>query len=235
MSLISCENVCLGYDGVYVVEDLTFEVNAGDYLCIVGENGSGKSTLMRALLGLKSVSSGKISYGDGLQKSHIGYLPQQTDVQNDFPASVGEVVLSGCLNKCGLSPFYSPSQRETAKRNMELLGIYSLKKRCFRELSGGQRQRVLLARALCASSRLILLDEPVSGLDPYVTGEMYSIISDLNKSGIAVITVSHDMDAAIKYASHVLHVAHYPKFFETTEEYLKSDVGLTFVGGGVSK
>lgn len=235
MSLISCENVCLGYDGINVVENLTFTVNASDYLCIVGENGSGKSTLMRAILGLKSVSSGKISYGDGLLKSHIGYLPQQTDVQKDFPASVEEVVISGCLNKCGLSPFYTQSQRETAKKNMELLNIYSLKKRCFRELSGGQRQRVLLARALCASSRLILLDEPVSGLDPQVTGEMYSIISDLNKSGIAVITVSHDIAAAVKYASHVLHVAHSPKFFGTTEEYIKSDVGSSFICGGSRK
>ena len=232
MSLISCKNVVLGYENKPVVENLTFCVEQGNYLCVVGENGSGKSTLIRTLLHLQSPMSGELTYGDGLRKNEIGYLPQQTASQKDFPASVYEVVLSGCLNKSGITPFYTARQKSSAKENMELLGITILAKRCYRELSGGQQQRVLLARALCASSKLILLDEPVAGLDPKVTADMYEIIKDLNKRGITVIMVSHDIEAAVKYSTHILHVAHKPKFFGTTADYLKSDVGFAFLKGG---
>lgn len=235
MALITCKDLCLGYENKHIVDNLTFCVEKGNYLCIVGENGSGKSTLMRTILHLKSPISGELSYGDGLKPTEIGYLPQQTAAQKDFPASVYEVVLSGCLNKSGIAPFYTAVQKELARKNMELLNIQSISKNCYRELSGGQQQRVLLARALCASSKLILLDEPVSGLDPKVTSDMYTIISDLNKSGITVIMVSHDIDAAIKYATHILHIAHKPKFFGTTEEYLRSDVGIAFLKGGRAK
>ena len=235
MALITCKDLCLGYENKHIVDNLTFCVEKGNYLCIVGENGSGKSTLMRTILHLKSPISGELSYGDGLKPTEIGYLPQQTAAQKDFPASVYEVVLSGCLNKSGIAPFYTAAQKELARKNMELLNIQSISKNCYRELSGGQQQRVLLARALCASSKLILLDEPVSGLDPKVTSDMYTIISDLNKSGITVIMVSHDIDAAIKYATHILHIAHKPKFFGTTEEYLRSDVGIAFLKGGRAK
>ena len=235
MALITCKDLCLGYENKHIVDNLTFCVEKGNYLCIVGENGSGKSTLMRTILHLKSPISGELSYGDGLKPTEIGYLPQQTAAQKDFPASVYEVVLSGCLNKSGIAPFYTAAQKDLARKNMELLNIQSIAKNCYRELSGGQQQRVLLARALCASSKLILLDEPVSGLDPKVTSDMYTIISDLNKSGITVIMVSHDIDAAIKYATHILHIAHKPKFFGTTEEYLRSDVGIAFLKGGRAK
>lgn len=233
MALISCENVVLGYENKPVVENLTFCLEQGDYLCIVGENGSGKSTLIRTMLRLQSPMSGTLSYGDGLRKNEIGYLPQQTAAQKDFPASVWEVVLSGCLNKSGLTPFYTAKQKKTAKDNMELLGITHLKDRCYRDLSGGQQQRVLLARALCASSKLILLDEPVAGLDPKVTADMYAIIKDLNKSGITVIMVSHDIESAIKYSTHILHVASTPKFFGKTADYITSDACATFLKGGV--
>lgn len=232
MALISCENLNLGYENKLIVENLTFCVNSGDYLCIVGENGSGKSTLMRTILHLQSQISGKLSFGDGLKSSEIGYLPQQTAAQKDFPASVYEVVLSGCLNKCGISPFYSKAQKKAAQNNMEMLGIANLASRCYRELSGGQQQRVLLARALCASSKLILLDEPVSGLDPKVTEDMYSAISELNKSGVTVIMVSHDIEAALKYATHILHIARKPKFFGRVEDYIKSEAGSAFLKGG---
>ncbi len=232
MALISCKDLVLGYEGNNIVEGLTFEVNNGDYLCIVGENGSGKSTLIRTILRLQSPMSGDLTYGDGLRKNEIGYLPQQTAAQKDFPASVYEVVLSGCLNRSGLAPFYTAKQKKSARDNMELLGITHLQKRCYRELSGGQQQRVLLARALCASSKLILLDEPVAGLDPKVTADMYEIIKDLNRSGVTVIMVSHDIEAAIKYSTHILHVAHTPKFFGTTEGYLSSDAGIAFLKGG---
>ena len=228
MALIKCEDLSLGYEGKTIIEKLSFEVNSGDYLCVVGENGSGKTTLMKALLGLKAPISGNISFGDELTKTEIGYLPQQTAVQRDFPASVREVVMSGCLNKCGLSPFFSPKLRARAENNMKRLGINGIASRCYRELSGGQQQRVLLARALCASSRLIVLDEPVAGLDPKVTADMYSVIEELNRSGITVIMISHDIAAATRYASHILHISHEPLFFGKTEEYLASDIAKYF-------
>lgn len=220
MALIECKNVALGYDNKIVLDNLNFSVNSGDYLCIIGENGSGKSTLMKTILGLKTPLDGEIVFGDGLKKNEIGYLPQQTLVQRDFPASVWEIVLSGCLNKSGLKPFYSKSSKELAKRNMERMNISSLSKRCYRELSGGQQQRVLLARALCATERILLLDEPVSGLDPKVTAEMYQLIKELNDNGATIIMISHDMHAALKYASHILQVGN-DVFFGTKEQYLK--------------
>ena len=228
MALIKSESLVLGYEGHVIVEDLTFTVNSGDYLCIIGENGSGKSTLMKTLLGLKSKMGGTLTFGDGLKKNQIGYLPQQTLTQRDFPASAFEVVISGCLNRSGLRPFYTSLQKETARYNMQLLGITELSGRCYRELSGGQQQRVLLARALCASSKLLILDEPVSGLDPKVTAEMYAIIEHLNSCGVTVVMVSHDIEAATKYASHILHISHKPLFFGTKDEYLESDVFKAF-------
>lgn len=233
MALLTCQNVNLGYNNTVVVEDLNFEVNAGDYLCIVGENGSGKSTLMKTILRLQTPLSGKIQTGDGLKQTEIGYLPQQTVVQRDFPASVHEIVLSGCLNRCGLRPFYNKEEKQLARENMEKMGIGHLANRCYRELSGGQQQRVLLARALCATKKLLLLDEPVAGLDPKVTAEMYAQIHRLNKDyGITVIMISHDIAAAVKYASHILHISHTPLFFGTKEDYLKSNAGGMFTEGG---
>ncbi|MGN0462236.1 MAG: metal ABC transporter ATP-binding protein [Ruminococcus sp.] len=220
MALIECKDVALGYDNKIVLDSLSFKVSSGDYLCIIGENGSGKSTLMKTILGLKSPLNGEIIFGDGLKKNEIGYLPQQTIVQRDFPASVWEIVLSGCLNKCGLKPFYSKECKALAKRNLERMDITSLSNRCYRELSGGQQQRVLLARALCATEKILLLDEPVSGLDPKVTAEMYQLIKELNDNGITIIMISHDMHAAIKYASHILRIGS-DVFFGTKEEYLE--------------
>ena len=232
MALIRCENVSIGYEGQTVVRDLNFQISAGDYLCIVGENGSGKSTLVKSLLGLKSVEKGRIVYGDGLRQNEIGYLPQQTDVQKDFPASVYEVVLSGRLNSRGLRPFYTAADRKQAWENMELLGIGGFAKHCFRDRSGGQRQRVLLARALCATRTLLLLDEPVTGLDPIVTAEFYQLIKKINReSGIAVVMVSHDIESAVQDASHILHLQETALFFGTADDYRKSRVGRAFLGG----
>ena len=232
MALIKCENVSIGYEGQTVVKDLDFKIDPGDYLCIVGENGSGKSTLVRSLLGLKNVEKGQIIYGDGLKQTEIGYLPQQTDVQKDFPASVYEVVRSGRLNSRGFHPFYTAADRKAAVEKMDLLGIRDLAKQCFRDLSGGQKQRVLLARALCATKSLLLLDEPVTGLDPIVTGEFYQLIRRINReSGIAVVMVSHDIESAVKDASHILHLQETALFFGTTEEYKRSPVGRRFLGG----
>lgn len=231
MSLIKTTNLTLSYENMTVIKDLNFEVSPGDYLCIVGENGSGKSTLVKALLGLKRPVGGLIEFGDGLRQNEIGYLPQQTNAQRDFPASVYEVVISGCLNSRGIRPFYSARERGIAAENMERLGISELKKRSYRELSGGQQQRVLLARALCATRKILLLDEPVTGLDPMVTVEFYGLISQINHDGVTVIMVTHDMSAAVKYASHILCMREDDCFFGSTEEFLKSD-SSNFLKGG---
>ena len=230
MALLTCRDLCLGYDGKEILHDLNFEINAGDYLCIIGENGSVKSTLMRTLLGLQSPLSGNISAGDGLSQNEIGYLPQQTVVQKDFPATVWEIVLSGCQGQCGLRPFYTKGEKQLAADNIEKMGITHLKKRCYRELSGGQQQRVLLARALCATKKMLLLDEPVSGLDPKVTAEMYQLIEQLNKDGITVIMISHDLNAALSYASHILHIGK-TVFFGTKAAYTESDILNSLKGG----
>ena len=219
MPQLLCENLSLGYNSHTVVENLNFSVNTGDYLCIVGENGSGKSTLMKTILGLLKPLSGKITTGDGLLPDEIGYLPQQTEVQRDFPASVNEIVLSGCQSRCGKSPFYNHKEKALAMENIRKMGIENLRKKCYRELSGGQQQRVLLARALCATQKMLLLDEPVSGLDPIVTKEMYALIEELHKDGITIIMISHDIEAAKKYTSHILHIGK-NIFFGTKEEYI---------------
>jgi len=219
MPQLLCENLSLGYNSHTVVENLNFSVNTGDYLCIVGENGSGKSTLMKTILGLLKPLSGRITTGDGLLPDEIGYLPQQTEVQRDFPASVNEIVLSGCQSRCGKRPFYNHKEKALALENIRKMGIENLRKKCYRELSGGQQQRVLLARALCATQKMLLLDEPVSGLDPIVTKEMYALIEELHKDGITIIMISHDIEAAKKYASHILHIGK-NIFFGTKEEYI---------------
>ena len=219
MPQLLCGNLSLGYNSHTVVENLNFSVNTGDYLCIVGENGSGKSTLMKTILGLLKPLSGKITNGDGLLPDEIGYLPQQTEVQRDFPASVNEIVLSGCQSRCGRRPFYNRAEKALALENIRKMGIENLRKKCYRELSGGQQQRVLLARALCATQKMLLLDEPVSGLDPIVTKEMYTLIEDLHKEGITIIMISHDIEAAKKYASHILHIGK-NIFFGTKDEYI---------------
>lgn len=235
MPQLSCQDVMLGYEGRAVVRHLNFEVNRGDYLCIVGENGSGKSTLIKALLRLKAPMSGTICMGEGLEADGIGYLPQQTVVQKDFPASVQEIVLSGCLGRYGFRPFYGKQEKALAAGHMEKLGITHLAKRCYRELSGGQQQRVLLARALCATRYMLLLDEPVAGLDPVAVQEMYELLAELNeKERITIIMVSHDIHAAVTYASHILHVSEEPLFFGTKEDYIKSETGrayLSMTGG----
>ena len=218
MPQLECKNLTLGYGTKIVIENLSFSVNKGDYLCIVGENGSGKTTLMKTILRLLKPLSGTITTGDGLLPDEISYLPQQTDVQRDFPASVREIVLSGCQSRCGRRPFYIKEEKELAQAAMEKLGITHLAKKCYRELSGGQQQRTLLARALCAAQKMLLLDEPVTGLDPVATEEMYTLIEQLNKTGITIIMISHDIEAALKHATHVLHIGK-EIFFGDVKEY----------------
>lgn len=228
--LLAVENVSLGYPGVVVLDGLSFTVCEGEYLCIVGENGSGKSTLIRTLLSLLPPLAGLVRWEKGVKQSEVGYLPQQTEVQRDFPASVWEVVLSGCLNRCGLRPFYNAEEKALAREQMRRLGISDFEDRCYRELSGGQQQRVLLARALCATRKLLLLDEPAAGLDPVATEEMYRLIGELNQErGITVIMVSHDVAVATRHASHILHLARRKTFFGPTKDYLSNDASRLFL------
>ena len=231
MAQLSCKNLCIGYDNRVVASGLNFQVESGDYLAVVGENGAGKSTLIKTLLGLIRPLSGGIEFGEGLTRKDIGYLPQQTVAQRDFPASVWEVVISGCLSKTGLRPFYNKAEKSAARQNIERMGLTGFEKRSYRELSGGQQQRVLLARALCATGKLLLLDEPVAGLDPKVTVEMYGAIKSLNQSDITIIMISHDIHAAVNYANKILHIGT-GWFFGTTESYVASDMGKQFTNIG---
>lgn len=229
MEQLRCNDLTLGYENGAVVKNLSFSVSEGDYLAIVGENGSGKSTLMKTLLGLLKPLGGEIRKGEGLRRFDVGYLPQQTLVQRDFPASVWEVVLSGCLSGEKFRPFYTKEDRKKARENLEKMGLTALKNRSYRELSGGQQQRVLLARALCATRKILLLDEPVTGLDPRVTIELYELIRKLNEEGITIIMISHDVSAAVKYANKILHIGR-QTFFGSVKEYLDSDLGKSFTG-----
>ena len=223
MSQIVCRDLALGYEGRRVSEHIQFTVETGDYLCIVGENGSGKSTLMRALLGLKSPDGGEIVFGEGLSSRTIGYLPQQTEVQRDFPASVREVVRSGFAARGGLRPFYTHAEKQIAETAMRQVGILPMADRPIASLSGGQKQRALLARALCATDRMLLLDEPVAGLDPNATEEMYTMIRELNRHRITIVMITHDVGAVLQYATKVLHMGHEPRFFESAEAYRDSE------------
>lgn len=229
--LIKCNNISLSYDGVDVLKDISFSIYDDDYLCIVGENGSGKSTLIKCLLGIKKADKGEIIMNGGLKHSDIGYLPQQTSIQKGFPAIVEEVVISGCLSSRGYRPFYSKKEKQTAEMNMKRLGILDLRKRCYRELSGGQQQRVLLARALCAAKKLILLDEPVTGLDPVAINELYNLIWELNQSDkITIIMVSHDIQNLLRNTKHVLHLNESSAYYGSVNDYLKSEIGSKFIG-----
>ena len=227
MPQIICENAALGYDGKPIVTGLNFTVNSGDYLCIVGENGSGKSTLMKTILNLTPPLAGSIRM-EGLRPTEIGYLPQQTQVQRDFPASVQEIVRSGFQGQQGWRPFYTKEEKAAASANMERLGLGGFERRCYRELSGGQQQRVLLARALCATRKCLLLDEPISGLDPKAAAQMYEIIEQLHQEGITIIMISHDLGSALDYATHILHIGK-TLFFGTREDYLHSGIGRAFL------
>lgn len=230
--LIECSHVDFGYENQDAVTDVTLVVNPGDYVAIVGENGSGKSTLMKGLLGLIKPTAGTITISEELKRNGIGYLPQQTAAQKDFPATVYEVVLSGCLSRRGNKPFYSKAEKSLALENMRRLGIPELSRQCYRDLSGGQQQRVLIARALCATDKLLILDEPITGLDPSAVQEFYQIVKRLNTDEeTAILMVSHDIHNIVAQANKILHLKKDVLFYGSTGDYLKSKIGNGFVGG----
>lgn len=220
MSQLECKNLCIAYEKENVVEDFSMVVEKGDYISVIGENGTGKSSLLKGILGIVPLKSGNVEFSDGVKRNNIGYLSQQNPLQKDFPATCFEVVLSGCLTRKGILPWYKNSEKELARSNMKKLGIENLIKKSFADLSGGQRQRVLLARALCATDKIIFLDEPITGLDPIATRDFYNIIEKLNKEGITIIMITHDVDNALKYSNKVLHMHKYKYFFGNKADYL---------------
>lgn len=234
MIQMNCQGLTLGYDSA-LVRDLSFTIHAGDYLYILGENGTGKSTLMRTILGLLPPLEGSVVLGRGVLPAEIGYLPQQTQAQRDFPATVWEVALSGCQGRCGLRPFYTRAEKDLARQSLRRMDMARLSGRCYRELSGGQQQRVLLARALCAAQKMLLLDEPVSGLDPSASRELYQVISQLNKhDGVTILMISHDVQAALCHASHILCLGE-QVFFGPRDAFVRSAPGQRYLkqrGGG---
>lgn len=225
MSLLQVRDLSLGYEGKRILNNISFTVNSGDFLSIIGENGTGKTTLVKGILGLIGKLSGDIQLSEGLTQSHIGYLSQKTLISKDFPASVGEIVMSGFLNSKRLGLFYTKAQKKEAADLMERVGITKIRNATFSELSGGQQQRVLLARALCATKKLILLDEPTTGLDPIASADFYSLLTELNKEGVTVIMVSHDVTGAMRLSSHILYLGKEENFFGTTHRYLHSNIG----------
>ena len=229
MTQLICRNLKLGFDYKTVAENINFTVNKGDFLCILGENGSGKTTLIKTILGLISPLDGSVEFDKSFEKIKIGYLPQQTAVQKDFPASVFEIVLSGLLNTKGVLPFYNKKDKQKALKALERLNVAELKNKPYRELSGGQQQRVLLARAIVAQNEMLILDEPAASLDPKATKELYELLEKLNREEkITVIMISHNIESAVSYATHILHIGYTQLFFGDVHCYLKSEAGEMF-------
>lgn len=226
--LIKGEHIDLGYEGEAIVKDISFSISEGDYLCILGENGAGKSTLVKAILSLHAPLKGEIEFSPQIRKNEIGYLPQQSSAQKSFPASVEEVVLSGRVNSLSRKFFYTKEDRKIALSNLSRLGIENLRRKSFSELSGGQMQRVLLARALCACKKLLLLDEPVTGLDPHTTSEFYRMVDVLNDDGLTIIMVTHDIHPALNSADHVMYLGR-GYFYGRKDDYFKSEMGMRFL------
>lgn len=233
MAQLRCENISVGYEDGIVISDVSFELNRGDYVCIVGENGAGKSSLLKGILGLAKIQSGKLEYGDGIGRADVGYLPQQKDYQKNFPATVREVVMSGFLNKMGLRPCYNKAEKTKAMEILADFGMADYVKASFGSLSGGQKQRVLLARALCATDKLLLLDEPATGLDPVATEELYELLKRLNREKkTTILMVSHDLNKAVSDAELILHVNKRSGcgYFGPADKYLESDAARHFLG-----
>ncbi len=221
LDLINCNNLTIGYENKKLISGLSFKIEKGDFLCITGENGAGKSTLLKTLLKFIPQISGDIISAE--KKTYIkktGYLPQQSSLQKDFPASVWEIVLSGTINDYNFFPFYTKHQKRIAEKNLERMDVMDLRNCSFSKLSGGQKQRVLLARALCAASEILFLDEPSNALDVNAREILYRTIINLNKNETAVVMVTHDLDFALKYSKHILNLCRDCYFFGSREEFI---------------
>ena len=227
--LLSLNETAFAYDGRPVTPRLTFSIHKGVYISILGENGSGKTTLLKGLLRMKEPCQGEIDFADDMEKKNVGYLPQQSGLQKDFPASVTEIVSSGRLNRHKFFSFYTQEDKRLVRETLERLDIADLADSSFRNLSGGQQQRVLLARALVASDGILLLDEPTAGLDPIAAHDFYDLIRSLNQEGETIIMVSHDVHCVMHDASHTLHLGKDYYFFGPKEEYLNTVMAESFI------
>lgn len=231
MNLIECKNLSIGYNEKAICKDISFTVEKGDYVCIIGENGCGKSTLLKTILGLNKSISGKIKFDNNFNKNQIGYLPQQSEMQRDFPAVVKEIVMSGFINKMGFRPFYNKSEKEKGLKLMTQLNIIDYKNKSYKDLSGGQQQKVLLARALCATDELLVLDEPTNGLDMRSIKAFYDIIYRLNQeNGITILMVTHNLDKVIDRATKIIYLKNTQVFMGNKEEFLASEYGKNYAG-----
>ena len=233
MKIIECRKLNIGYVDKLVCTNISFSVEKGQYVCIIGENGSGKSTLIKTILGLNKPLSGRVIFGGHFNKSHVGYLPQQTEFQKDFPATVREIVMSGFLGRMGFRPFYNKVEKEKCGKILSQLGATDYQDKSFKDLSGGQQQRVLLARALCATDELLVLDEPTNGLDVRTIKHFYELISKLNReNGLTVLMVTHSIENVIKYATHIIYLKDNMEFVGSKEEFLNSEHAKYFKLGG---
>jgi len=229
MKIIECKKLNIGYADKLVCSNITFSVEKGQYVCIIGENGSGKSTLIKTILGLNKPLNGRVVFGGHFNKSHVGYLPQQTEFQKDFPATVREIVMSGFLGRMGFRPFYNKVEKEKCNKILSQLGATDYQDKSFKDLSGGQQQRVLLARALCATDELLVLDEPTNGLDARAIRHFYELIDKLNRdNGLTVVMVTHSVENVIKYATHVVYLKDTMEFAGAKEEFLNSEYAKYF-------
>lgn len=229
--LLTCRKLVPGYGARAVAGEIDIDVSEGDGLCVVGGNGTGKSTFLRTLLGLQPALSGEVSFNPSLRPGDIGYLPQQNPLQRDFPATAREVAMSGCQAMRGTRPFFRERERAIANEAMGRFGVAAFADRPYRELSGGQRQRVLLARALCAGRRLLVLDEPATGLDPGAAAELYAAMAELHRGGLATISVTHDMAGGLEGATHILDLGRAKPFFGPMAEWARSRPGNGGKGG----
>lgn len=222
MPLIEFKDLCIGYEHKVIIKNINLEINDGEYVCVFGDNGVGKTTFLKTILGLIPPLSGSIIIEDTFNKKEVGYLPQRMQLKPEFPASCFEIVLSGCVNRLKIWPFYRKSHRDLAIEKMKLLGVANLKDKPFRVLSGGQQQRILLARALCATDRLLILDEPFTGLDYHAAKSLYDLLEKINKQlNVTIIVVSHFMEDILAYSTKVVHLSKEEVFCGTPEQYVQ--------------
>ena len=217
--LMEAKHLDIGYGKKVIYGGLNFSVKAGDFICIVGPNGAGKSTLVKTLLGLIKPLNGEIRFY-GLKRGLIGFLPQEIKIDENFPATVFEIVLSGNLNRLGKRAFFNQDERKHALSKMKLVGISELKDRHFVELSGGQRQKVMLARALTATQDLLILDEPSNSLDRKSTKELYATLKKINQNGITIMMITHDLDHGNLIGNKILALRD-TFYYGATDDFVK--------------
>lgn len=230
--ILSVKDLNFNYGKIKILKDINFELDKGDYLGIIGANGSGKTTLIKVLLGLLQPSSGTVVYHQNiLEDNALGYVPQKTfgDHQN-FPATVKEIVRTGLLANKGFLKQYNDEDNKKVVEILNRLNLCDLKNRKINKLSGGQQQRVLLARSLVSNPRVLILDEPTSALDPEVREDFYQLLETVNKSGVTIILISHDLQSIEPYLNKVLLLDRKILFFGNPKDFNKTVSAKSYLG-----